>query len=83
MPVDRSDVLVVGADFGTLSGRVVVVRSPALLVRNRRVPTIGATAAAVEAAVMYEDVARAVHTTRQLGIPLPTSQSRIDALHAR
>ena len=43
-------------------------RSPAVLMRNHGVFTIGPTArAAVKAAVMCEDVARTVHIARQLG----------------
>jgi L-ribulose-5-phosphate 4-epimerase len=59
-------------------------RSPAVLMRNHGVFTIGPTAkAAVKAAVMCEDVARTVHIARQLGDPLPISAHDIDALHAR
>ena len=51
----------------TLSGH----RSPAVLMKNHGVFTIGATAmAAVKAAVMCEDVARTVHIARQIGQPL-------------
>ena len=47
-------------------------RSPAVLMRNHGVFTIGPTArAAVKAAVMCEDVARTVHIARQLGAPDP------------
>jgi L-ribulose-5-phosphate 4-epimerase len=64
----------------TLSGS----RSPAVLMRNHGVFTIGASAtAAVKAAVMAEDVARTVHLARQLGEPLPIAQADIDSLHAR
>jgi L-ribulose-5-phosphate 4-epimerase len=64
----------------TLTGH----RSPAVLMRNHGVFTIGATAkAAVKAAVMCEDVARTVHIARQLGNPLPIDQSDIDSLYAR
>lgn len=64
----------------TLAGH----RSPAVLMRNHGVFTIGATAkAAVKAAVMCEDVARTVHIARQLGTPLPIAQRDIDALYAR
>lgn len=64
----------------TLSGS----RSPAVLMRNHGVFTIGRDAkAAVKAAVMCEDVARTVHIARQLGTPLPIGQSDIDALYAR
>jgi L-ribulose-5-phosphate 4-epimerase len=59
-------------------------RSPAVLMRNHGVFTIGATAkAAVKAAVMCEDVARTVHISRQLGEPLPIEQPHVDALFDR
>ena len=59
-------------------------RSPAVLMRNHGVFTVGATAkAAVKAAVMCEDVARTVHIARQLGDPLPISSEDIDSLYAR
>jgi L-ribulose-5-phosphate 4-epimerase len=64
----------------TLAGH----RSPAVLMRNHGVFTIGASArAAVKAAVMCEDVARTVHIARQLGTCVPIAQSDIDALYAR
>ena len=64
----------------TLSGS----RSPAVLMRNHGVFTIGPSAkAAVKAAVMTEDVARTVHLARQLGEPLPIAQADIDSLYAR
>jgi L-ribulose-5-phosphate 4-epimerase len=64
----------------TLSGH----RSPAVLMRNHGVFTIGADPkAAVKAAVMCEDVARSVHISRQLGDPLPIEQSDIDYLYDR
>jgi L-ribulose-5-phosphate 4-epimerase len=59
-------------------------RSPAVLMRNHGVFTIGATArAAVKAAVMCEDVARTVHIARQLGDLLPIDQRDIDSLYDR
>ena len=59
-------------------------RSPAVLMQNHGVFTIGPQAlAAVKAAVMTEDVARTVHLSRQLGEPLPIAQSDIDSLYAR
>ncbi|GAA3135423.1 L-ribulose-5-phosphate 4-epimerase [Planomonospora alba] len=65
---------------GTLRGH----RSPAVLMRNHGVFTIGADPrAAVKAAVMCEDVARTVHVARQLGEPLPIPQTDIDRLHDR
>ena len=64
----------------TLSGH----RSPAVLMQNHGVFTIGPDPkAAVKAAVMCEDVARSVHIARQLGDPLPIDQADIDALYNR
>jgi L-ribulose-5-phosphate 4-epimerase len=64
----------------TLSGS----RSPAVLMLNHGVFTIGKNArAAVKAAVMCEDVARTVHLSRQLGQPLPIAQADIDRLYDR
>ncbi|MEO3778901.1 L-ribulose-5-phosphate 4-epimerase [Micromonospora sp. B11E3] len=59
-------------------------RSPAVLMRNHGVFSIGPTArAAVKAAVMCEDVARTVHIARQLGQPLPIAEHEIDSLYDR
>ncbi|WP_306319442.1 MULTISPECIES: L-ribulose-5-phosphate 4-epimerase [unclassified Streptomyces] len=59
-------------------------RSPAVLMQNHGVFTVGKDAkAAVKAAVMCEDVARTVHLTRTLGAPLPIAQADIDRLYAR
>jgi L-ribulose-5-phosphate 4-epimerase len=59
-------------------------RSPAVLMRNHGVFTIGKDArAAVKAAVMCEDVARTVHIARQLGDLLPIAPADIDSLYAR
>ncbi|MCZ0982739.1 L-ribulose-5-phosphate 4-epimerase [Streptomyces diastatochromogenes] len=59
-------------------------RSPAVLMQNHGVFTIGKDArAAVKAAVMCEDVARTVHLSRQLGEPLPIAQADIDSLNFR
>ncbi|MEV1199795.1 L-ribulose-5-phosphate 4-epimerase [Microbispora rosea] len=64
----------------TLSGH----RSPAVLMQNHGVFTIGESPkAAVKAAVMCEDVARTVHVSRQLGEPLPIAQGDIDRLYDR
>jgi L-ribulose-5-phosphate 4-epimerase len=64
----------------TLSGH----RSPAVLMQNHGVFTVGPSArAAVKAAVMTEDVARTVHISRQLGEPIPIAQADIDSLYAR
>ena len=59
-------------------------RSPAVLMRNHGVFTIGRDArAAVKAAVMCEDVARTVHVARQLGEPQPIAAADIDAAYER
>ena len=59
-------------------------RSPAVLMQNHGPFTIGATPkAAVKAAVLLEEVARAVHISRQLGEPLPIPQQAIDSLYDR
>jgi L-ribulose-5-phosphate 4-epimerase len=59
-------------------------RSPAVLMQNHGVFTIGPSAkAAVKAAVMTEDVARTVHISRQLGEPIAIAQADIDSLYAR
>lgn len=59
-------------------------RSPAVLMKNHGVFTIGLDAkAAVKAAVMCEDAAKTVYIARQLGTPLPISQADIDSLHTR
>ncbi|MTK02326.1 L-ribulose-5-phosphate 4-epimerase [Micromonospora sp. CP22] len=77
--------LIGGDDIGkgivsTLTGH----RSPAVLMRNHGVFTIGPNArAAVKAAVMCEDVARTAHLARALGQPVPMAQADIDALYDR
>jgi L-ribulose-5-phosphate 4-epimerase len=59
-------------------------RSPAVLMRNHGVFTIGRDArAAVKAAVMCEDVARTVHLARLLGEPVPMDPGDVDALYDR
>jgi L-ribulose-5-phosphate 4-epimerase len=64
----------------TLAGH----RSPAVLMRNHGVFTVGKDPRdAVKAAVMCEDVARTVHLARSLGEPLPIPSEAIDALHDR
>jgi len=64
----------------TLSGH----RSPAVLMQNHGVFTVGPDArAAVKAAVMCEDVARTVHIARQLGEPLPIEPADVDRLYER
>jgi L-ribulose-5-phosphate 4-epimerase len=64
----------------TLTGH----RSPAVLMQNHGVFTIGSSAEkAVKAAVMAEDVARTVHIARQGGALIPIPQASIDALYDR
>ncbi|MFI9589745.1 L-ribulose-5-phosphate 4-epimerase [Nonomuraea sp. NPDC052265] len=59
-------------------------RSPAVLMQNHGVFTIGKDPeAAVKAAVMCEDVARTVHVSKQLGTPLPIGPAHIDRLYDR
>jgi L-ribulose-5-phosphate 4-epimerase len=70
-------------------GKVVVEtlagsHSPAALLQNHGVFTIGASAeAAVKAAVMTEDNAAIVWTALQIGTPLPIAQEDIAKLHHR
>ncbi len=77
--------LIGGEDIGrlvvdTLTGH----RSPAALLQNHGVFTIGRTAeAAVKAAVMTEDNAAIVWAARQLGSVIPIPQEDIDRLHER
>ena len=64
----------------TLAG----TRSPAVLMANHGVFTVGATArAAVKAAALCEEVAQTVHVARQLGTPVPIDPADIDQLHDR
>ncbi len=59
-------------------------RSKAVLMRSHGPFTIGKNSrAAVKTAVLVEEVARAVHISRQIGEPLPIAQSDIDHLHDR
>ena len=59
-------------------------RSPAVLMRNHGVFTLGAAPRdAIKAAVMCEDVARTVHLARALGDPIPLTGEDIDALYDR
>lgn len=59
-------------------------RSPAVLMRNHGPFTIGKDGrAAVKAAALVEEVARAVHVARQLGEPIPIEPRHIDALYDR
>ncbi len=74
-----------GAEIGagvvaTLAGS----RSPAVLMRNHGVFTIGERARdAVKAAVMCEDAARTVALARALGAPSRLHPDDVDALHDR
>jgi L-ribulose-5-phosphate 4-epimerase len=64
----------------TLTGH----RSPAVIMQNHGVFTIGKDAkSAVKAAVMVEDVARTVHFARQGGELIPIPQAAIDSLFDR
>jgi L-ribulose-5-phosphate 4-epimerase len=64
----------------TLAGH----RSPAVLMRNHGVFTVGKDPrAAVKAAVMTEDVARTVHLARAYGEPIPIPPDAVAALHDR
>ncbi len=59
-------------------------RSPAVLMRNHGVFTVGTTGRdAVKAAVMCEDVARTVHIARQLGELVPIDPGAVDSLYDR
>jgi L-ribulose-5-phosphate 4-epimerase len=59
-------------------------RSPAVLMQNHGVFTIGSSAkAAVKAAVMCEDVAKTAFIATQMGTPIPIAQDKIDSLNHR
>ena len=59
-------------------------RSPAVLLKNHGVFTIGPTAAAaVKAAVMVEDIAATVWTALQIGQPEPLPADAVERLHRR
>ena len=59
-------------------------RSPAIILQNHGVFTIGKTPrAALKAAVMAEDVARTAFLAIQLGTPVPIAQADIDSLYDR
>ena len=68
-------------------GRVVLESigdSPAVLLKNHGVFTVGPTAqAAVKAAVMVEDVARTVHYALQLGQPEEIPEAQVRKLRTR
>jgi L-ribulose-5-phosphate 4-epimerase len=59
-------------------------RSPAVLMQNHGVFTIGPSGkAAVKAAVMCEDNAKSAFIARQLGTPIPIPQAAIESLFNR
>jgi L-ribulose-5-phosphate 4-epimerase len=59
-------------------------RSPAILLRQHGVFTIGATAtAAVKTAVMVEDIAATVWAALQIGAPEPLDDDLVERLHHR
>jgi len=68
-------------------GRIVVEtvgKSPAVLLKNHGVFTIGKTVeAAVKAAIMTEEVARSVWLALQIGIPDEIPPEDVDKLHER
>jgi L-ribulose-5-phosphate 4-epimerase len=85
-PIPVGPLVAIGDDsigraiVSTLDGH----RSPAVLLANHGVFTIGRDArSAVKAAVMCEDVARSVHFAHQLGIPKPIPTDLVDRLYAR
>lgn len=83
-PVPCGDFALIG---GEEIGRVVVEsigHSPAVLLKNHGVFTVGPTArAALKAAVMVEDVAHTVWLALQLGTPDEISQEDVAKLHHR
>ncbi|ADV65914.1 L-ribulose-5-phosphate 4-epimerase [Deinococcus maricopensis] len=85
-PIPCGDFALIGGE--EIGAEVVRVlrghRSPALILRNHGVFTIGPTPkAALKAAVMCEDVARTVLLACQLGNVQPIRQDHIDQLYAR
>jgi L-ribulose-5-phosphate 4-epimerase len=83
-PIPCGDFALIG---GEEIGKVVVESigsSPAVLLKNHGVFTIGATAqAAVKAAVMVEDVARTVWIALQMGLPDEIPADDVAKLHHR
>jgi L-ribulose-5-phosphate 4-epimerase len=79
------------ADFALIGGEEIgrqvvehIGESPAVLLKNHGVFTVGPTAqAAVKAAVMVEDVARAVWLALQLGQPDEIAPEDVAKLHLR
>ena len=85
-PIPVGPFAVIGDDsigrgiVATLKGH----RSPAVLMQNHGVFTIGSSAkAAVKAAVMCEDVAKTAFIATQMGTPIPIAQDKIDSLNHR
>jgi L-ribulose-5-phosphate 4-epimerase len=75
--------LIGGEDVGK-AVLAAIGRSPAVLLKNHGVFTVGTSAeAAVKAAVMVEDVARTVWIALQLGTPEEIPPDAIARLHAR
>ncbi|MHB0875619.1 MAG: L-ribulose-5-phosphate 4-epimerase [Anaerolineae bacterium] len=78
-------------DYAPIGGEEIgreIVRSigvsPAILMRQHGVFTIGATAeAAVKAAVMVEDAARTLWLAMQIGEPQPLPPDQVERLHRR
>jgi L-ribulose-5-phosphate 4-epimerase len=83
-PIPCGDFALIG---GEEIGRIVVESigdSPAILLKNHGVFTVGETAeAAVKAAVMVEDAAKTVHLALQLGTPDEISPANVAKLNAR
>jgi L-ribulose-5-phosphate 4-epimerase len=83
-PIPCGDFALIG---GEEIGRIVVESigdSPAILLKNHGVFTVGETAeAAVKAAVMVEDAAKTVHLALQIGTPDEISQADVAKLNLR
>jgi L-ribulose-5-phosphate 4-epimerase len=77
--------LIGGDDIGKgIVDTLATHRSRAVLMKSHGVFTVGGTAReAVKAAVMCEDVARAVHLARALGEVTPLPDDAVDALYER
>jgi len=85
-PIPCGDFALIGGE--QIGAEVVRVlrnhRSPAIILQNHGVFTIGKTPrAALKAAVMAEDVARTAFLATQLGHPVPLSAADIDSLYDR
>jgi L-ribulose-5-phosphate 4-epimerase len=83
-PIPCGDFALIG---GEEIGRIVVEtigESPAVLLKNHGVFTVGASAeSALKAAVMVEDVARTVWTALQIGVPDEIADEDVNRLHHR